>query len=71
MAETIEIEEEYIELCQLVKFAGLSGSGGEVKQAIVNGLVKVNGSVETRKRKKIFSGDSVEYNGETLTVKKC
>ena len=35
---------------------------------IYNGLVKVNGQVETRKRKKISSGDTVEFEGETFQV---
>jgi len=65
----VEIREDHIELCQLIKFAGLSESGGEVKLAIINGLVKVNGIVETRKRKKIFNGDIVEFNGYSLTIK--
>ena len=57
-----------IELCQLLKFAGLAESGGAAKQAIAEGAVKLNGQVETQKRKKIVVGDRVEFGGQTLTV---
>ena len=40
------IRETLIELCQLLKFGGLAGSGGEAKQRISNGEVLVNGTLE-------------------------
>ena len=43
-------------------------SGGEAKAAIAEGYVRLNGVVETRKRKKIVSGDLIEFNGEQLRV---
>jgi ribosome-associated protein len=58
-----------IELCQFLKFAGLAGSGGEAKQAIADGKVLVNGIDETRKRKKLMPGDTVNFDGQTLVVK--
>jgi len=58
-----------IELCQLLKFGGLVESGGAAKQVISVGEVKVNGIVETQKRKKILVGDRVEYQGQTLVVR--
>jgi len=58
-----------IELCQFLKFAGLAGSGGEAKQAIADGKVLVNGIEETRKRKKLMPGDTVNFDGQTLVVK--
>ena len=58
-----------IELCQLLKFSGLAESGGAAKQAINDGLVSVNGTVETRKRKQLVVGDQVAFAGETLVVK--
>ena len=64
----ITIQAEPIELCQLLKFAGLASSGGEAKQVINDGLVTVNGAIETQKRKKIVSGDVVIYADHTLTV---
>lgn len=66
--QTITVREIPIELCQLLKFAGLTGTGGEAKQVIAQGLVMVNGEVETRKRKKIAPGDRVIFNGKHLTV---
>jgi ribosome-associated protein len=57
-----------IELCQLLKFAGLTATGGEAKQVISQGLVTLNGSVETQKRKKLLAGDQVAYDGRTIVV---
>lgn len=57
-----------IELCQFLKFGGLTGTGGEAKQVISQGLVLLNGAVETQKRKKLLAGDRVTYDGQTLVV---
>ena len=57
-----------IELCQFIKFGGLTGTGGEAKQVISQGLVLLNGTVETQKRKKLLAGDQVTYDGKTLVV---
>ncbi len=57
-----------IELCQLLKFAALTSSGGEAKQAISEGRVRVNGAVENRKRRKLALGDRVTFMGQTLIV---
>jgi len=46
-----------------LKFEGLVGSGGEAKAAIAEGHVTLNGVVETQKRKKIVSGDIIEFGG--------
>ncbi|MCF7686719.1 MAG: RNA-binding S4 domain-containing protein [Cephaloticoccus sp.] len=67
--QTIVIRAQPIELCQLLKFAGLTESGGTAKQAIASGLVELNGVKETQKRKKVMSGDRVSYNGHALLVK--
>lgn len=58
-----------IELCQFLKFGGLTGTGGEAKQVISQGLVLLNGTVETQKRKKLLAGDRVTYDGQTLVVR--
>ena len=63
-----DITSEPIELHKLLKFENLVASGGEAKYAISAGLVRVNGAVETRKRKKIFSGDIVEFDHEKLRI---
>jgi len=57
-----------IELCQFLKFGGLADSGGQAKMAIAQGLVLVNGVVETRKRKKLAVGDIVVFEGQTIVV---
>ncbi|XOV82834.1 MAG: RNA-binding S4 domain-containing protein [bacterium] len=64
----IEINREPVELYKILKFEGLVTSGGEAKAVIAAGRVKVNGSVERQKRKKIVSGDSIEFNNETITI---
>ncbi len=57
-----------IELCQLLKFAGVADSGGAAKVVIAGGLVSVNGEVETRKRRKVLAGDRVEFDGREFFV---
>ena len=66
--DTAEIRTEYIKLDSLLKFAGLTGTGGEAKYVISEGLVKVNGEVCTVKGKKIYPGDKVEFAGTVLNV---
>ncbi len=68
-AQTITIREEPIELCQLLKFSGLVGTGGEAKQVIVQELVSVNGEIETRKRRKIVAGDRVAFGDRCVVVR--
>jgi ribosome-associated protein len=65
----IEISKEPIELYKILKFENLVSSGGEAKYVISEGHVTVNGEVETRKRKKIFSGDIVEFGEDKFCVK--
>ena len=64
----VEINKEPVELFKILKFEGMVPSGGEAKAAVADGLVSVNGAVETRKRKKIVSGDVIEFNDETIRV---
>ena len=51
-----------------MKFEGLAASGGEAKSAIAEGRVLVNGEIETRKRKKIVSGDVVSFDGVSIRI---
>lgn len=64
----ITVREIPIELCQFLKFGGLAASGGEAKQLIAEGRVLINGSVETRKRKKLAAGDRVTFDNQTIVV---
>ncbi len=65
----IEIRDEYIKLGQAMKLAGLVSSGIEAKVVIQEGQVKVNGEIDTRRGKKLYSGDNFEFNGELVIVK--
>jgi ribosome-associated protein len=64
----IKISKEPIELYKILKLESLVASGGEAKYVISDGQVIVNGKVETRKRKKIFSGDVVEFGENKIRV---
>ena len=64
----VEITREPTELYKILKFEGMVPSGGEAKLVIANGLVKLNGKVEIQKRKKIVSGDIIEFNDETVRI---
>jgi ribosome-associated protein len=64
----IPIHTELIALDALLKYAGLVMTGGEAKEVIVGGAVKVNGEVCTMRKKKIYPGDTAEYDNVTLEV---
>ena len=66
--KSIEINAEPIALYQILKLEALVSSGGEAKAVIDDGQVLVNGEVETRRRKKILSGDIVEFAGERFSI---
>lgn len=58
-----------IELTQFIKFSGVAESGGAAKQVIIEGKVRVNGDIETRKGKQLVAGDRVTIAGQTLVVR--
>ena len=64
----VTLNKEPVELHKILKFEGMVPSGGVAKLAIDSGDVLVNGEVETRKRKKIYAGDIIEFNGETIRL---
>jgi ribosome-associated protein len=66
--KNIELHSEPVELNKILKFEGIVASGGEAKMVIGDAQVKVNGAVETRKRRKIVSGDIIEFMGEQYSV---
>ncbi len=66
----VYLSREPVELYKLLKFEAMVGSGGEAKHVISQEHVYVNGECETRKRKKIYAGDTVEFNGECLLLKR-
>ena len=63
-----ELEHEFVELYKILKFEGLTESGGIAKKVIADGLVSVNGEVETRKRKKIRAGDQIDFIDHHIDV---
>ena len=65
----LEIRDEYIKLGQALKLAGLVSSGVDAKFVIQDGQVKVNGEVDIRRGKKLYSGDNFEFNGQVVTIK--
>ena len=67
----VEITKEPVELYKILKFEGIASSGGEAKAAIAEGLVMVNGEVETRKRKKIVAGDVIEFGDEKIRIQRA
>lgn len=67
----VEINKEPVELYKILKFEGLSGSGGEAKSLIAAGLLRVNGEVETRKRRKIVDGDVIAVGGDTIQIRRA
>ena len=62
--------EEFIKLGQAMKKAGLEESGVDAKMDIQDGLVKVNGEVETRRGRKLYDGDVFEYEGTQVQITK-
>ncbi|MBQ2902291.1 MAG: RNA-binding S4 domain-containing protein [Agathobacter sp.] len=66
----IREDEEFIKLGQALKKASVVGSGVEAKIVIQDGLVELNGEVEVQRGKKLYDGDIVSYNGETIKIVK-
>lgn len=67
---TIKLREEFIKLGQALKAAGVVENGAEAKEVIIDGLVKVNGEIDTRRGKKLYDGDVISFNGEEIKIEK-
>ncbi len=65
---TFEISKDHIELNKLLKIINWVESGGEAGLVIAEGLVVVNGEVDTRKRKKCRKGDVIEFEDQKVTI---
>ena len=63
-----KLEGEFIPLIGLLKATALVQSGGEAQSIVEEGLVKVNGVTEDRKRLKVRVGDKVEFLSQTIEV---
>ena len=66
--EKIEIHTDYIKLDAFLKFCGEAGTGGEAKNRIAAGEIRVNGEVCTMRGKKLRDGDVVTVDGQSYTV---
>ncbi|MFK7853045.1 MAG: RNA-binding S4 domain-containing protein [Granulosicoccus sp.] len=64
----VVLDREPVELYKILKFEGLASSGAEAKLIIDDGQVKVNGDVETRRRRKIMDQDLIEVSDLRLKV---
>ena len=67
--QEIKLRDEFIKLGQALKAAGLVGSGVDAKLVIQDGLVKVNGETEVQRGKKLYDGDMVTFEGETIRIR--
>lgn len=63
-----KLRDDFIKLGQALKAAGLVDSGLDAKIVIQDGEVSVNGEVETRRGKKLYPGDVVKFDGETMEI---
>jgi len=59
---------EFIALCDLLKAINMVETGGEAKHRIANGEVKVQGEIDTRKRRKVRRGEVVEFESHSIKV---
>ncbi len=64
----VKIKSAPVELYKILKFENIASSGGEAKYLIADGFVKVNNGIETRKRKKIYPGDVIEFEGIVIEI---
>ncbi|WP_214467759.1 RNA-binding S4 domain-containing protein [Microbacterium flavescens] len=66
--DDVSIGGDAIRLGQFLKFAGLLDSGGDVKEAIIDGFVTVNGEVDRRRGRQLELGDVVGFEGHRVRV---
>ena len=68
--EIIKLRDEFIKLGQALKATGYVESGVEAKDVIQEGLVLVNGEVDTRRGRKLYDGDIVNFDGDEIKIEK-
>lgn len=64
----IRIDTQVIELYKIIKYEGFASSGSEAKEMVAQGLVLVNGQLETRKRRKLKHADVITVDGVEMLV---
>ena len=67
---TFKLREDHIKLGQLLKAMNMVETGADAKDVIQQGMVKVNGEIETRRGKKLTGGDQVLFEGQTVKIEK-
>jgi ribosome-associated protein len=65
MKEVIKIDSDYIKLDSFLKLAGIVMSGGEAKEMIQDGLIKINNEIEKRRGRKLYPGDILVFDETT------
>ncbi|MDB5815305.1 MAG: uncharacterized protein JWN23_2422 [Rhodocyclales bacterium] len=65
---TFTLNSDYIELDKLLKLLAIASSGGAAKAMVAEGMVKVDGELETRKTRKLRAGCVVEVDGLVITI---
>ena len=68
--EIIYLRDEFIKLGQALEAAGFVESGVEAKEVIQESKVLVNGEVDTRRGRKLYEGDVVSFENQTIEIKK-
>ena len=68
--EIIKLKDDHIKLGQALKLASLVEEGVEAKYVILDGLVKVNGEVDTRRGRKLYDGDVVTFENHEIIITK-
>ena len=64
----VPIRGDMIRLGQLLKLAGLAGSGGDARALVEDGAVTVNGDVETRRGRQLHPGDVIAVGEERVRI---
>lgn len=67
--DDISIGGEMIRLGQFLKYSGLLDSGGDAKEVVIDGFVKVNDEVDRRRGRQLHDGDLVTFEGRTVRVR--
>ena len=66
--EKVEIKTDFIQLQAFLKFMGIAETGGQAKEFIQDGIIRVNGEVCTMRGKKLRKGDTVEFEGNGFKI---
>lgn len=66
--ETFKIKGDFIQLNQLIKAMGWCENGAQANNFIDEGLVRVNGEIEYRKRNKLIVGTQIEFNDQRVII---